>query len=372
MRAHRVLRPGGGRTEIYVRTRGRTEIYVGSGLGRVDGFAGLDDEVLAVGRDFGGTFGPEAFGDGEPFADLLLEAALAFVVGHAHLLFEAARAAEVDVFGSRGFEAAPGEPHIEIEITGGVGEAFDDFGVDGDGVALDLLPEGLAEFDDVFELFGGKRVLIFVAVEPELHAVEVVEARPVEDEVLADVAFGSEEDGGGEDALEAFDETAVVGSGFLEAEGFEHFAGGAEADGAAVLAEGERGDPDGDDAVLAEGEAEAGMAGEAEEEFAVLAGVFEGGFRDAADGKAAKDEGAGVEDEILLPFLAFGVDDFDGGELFGFTFRDGDSEFDGSGGRWMRERGGRVGGVGSRWQGASLSVEAGRGEKGIPEIGIPE
>lgn len=310
----------------------------------MDGFAGLDDEVLAVGGDFGGAFGPEAFGDGEPFADLLFEAALAFVVGHAHLLFEAAGAAEVDVFNARGFEAAPGEPHVEIEVAGGVGEAFDDFGVDGDGVILDLLPEGFAQFDDVFEFLGGEGGLVFMAVEPELHAVEVMEAGPVEDEVFADVAFGAEEDGGGENALEAFDEAAVVGSGFLEAEGFEHFAGGAEADGAAVLAEGEGGDPDGDDPVLAEGEAETGVAGEAQEELAVLAGVFEGGFGDAADGEAAEDEGAGIEDEVLLPFLAFGVDDFDGGEFFGFAF--GDGEFDGLGGRRMRGRSGWVFGIG--------------------------
>src|SRR5262249_16390745 len=155
---------------------------------------------------------------------------------HAHLLFEPAVAAKGNVLNATRFETAPGEPHVEIEIARCVGETFDDFGVDGNRMALDLAPERVAQLDDVLEFFGGQGILGLTPVEPQLHAIEVMEARPVKDEVFADLIFGAEEDGGGKDTLEAVDQPAVVGSGLLEAESLQHLACGTEAYRLAVLA----------------------------------------------------------------------------------------------------------------------------------------
>jgi hypothetical protein len=76
------------------------------------------------------------------------------------------------------------------------------------------------------------------------------------------MSVGAEEDGGSEDPLEGCDQTPILLPALVHAEGLEHLGGGSEPDRLALLANREGGQEDGHDAVLAEGDAVIGMAGE--------------------------------------------------------------------------------------------------------------
>ena len=66
--------------------------------------------------------------------------------------------------------------------------------------------------------------------------------------------LGSKEHCGGKNSLETFDEAPISLAVFEQAEKVEHFGRGLETDDPALLANGERGNPNGDEAVLAVGD----------------------------------------------------------------------------------------------------------------------
>jgi hypothetical protein len=112
-------------------------------------------------------------------------------------------------------------------------------------------------------------------VEPELQAIKEMEAGPVEERSGSRVIFGSEENGGTEEPLEALHEAAVVGAVFGKMEKVEHLGGRIEMKLAGFLPQGERGDPDGNEAVLSERQSEVGMGDDVEKEFAVAPAMDE-------------------------------------------------------------------------------------------------
>ena len=74
-------------------------------------------------------------------------------------------------------------------------------------------------------------------VEPELHAVEKVKARPVYDQCCIGLVFSPEEDRRGKDPLEALNDATVVRAILGEAEEIEHLRSRIKTNNAALLFE---------------------------------------------------------------------------------------------------------------------------------------
>ena len=103
----------------------------------------------------------------------------------------------------------PHKPQVEIEDAGGVRQGGNDLAFHGDAVCVDFLVKGFAENDAVFQLPVGGTFQWVLTVEPELHAIEKMKALPVNDAIFFGLIFGTEENRGGEDALEALRKAAV-------------------------------------------------------------------------------------------------------------------------------------------------------------------
>ena len=82
---------------------------------------------------------------------------------------------------------------------------------------------------------------------------------------------------------------------FGQAEEVEHLSGGIEPNLTGFLPEGERGNPDRDEPVLAKRETELWVSYDSQEEFAVPTRVTQLIGRWAAEGESAQDEGARVQ-----------------------------------------------------------------------------
>ena len=126
------------------------------------------------------------------------------------------------------------------------------FALDRNAVLIDLLIEGLAKRDRIFRGVAARRGLIGL-VEPKSKVIQEVKARPVGDATSTGLIVGAKEDGGSEDALEPLDDAAVMAAVFGEMEEVQHSRRAVEVDRPALLLDSERGDPDGDQPVLAEG-----------------------------------------------------------------------------------------------------------------------
>jgi len=82
---------------------------------------------------------------------------------------------------------------------------------------------------------------------------------------------------------------------FGQAEEVEHLSSGIEPNLTGFLPEGERGNPDGDQPVLAKGETKLRVSDDLQEEFAIPARVAQLTGRWAAEGESTKDEGGRVK-----------------------------------------------------------------------------
>ena len=140
-------------------------------------------------------------------------------------------------------------------------------------------------------------------MKPEVQAIEEVEACPIQEKLPIGLIARAEKDGGREDPLEAFHDAVVSFSVFEEAEEVEHLGRGAETDAPASLAQRQGGHPDGNETVLAEGQAELRMPRDLEEELAVASRVEQLTFGRPAKWKPTKDEWARVEGQVLGSLL---------------------------------------------------------------------
>ena len=140
--------------------------------------------------------------------------------------------------------------------------------------------------------------------EPEVNLIKKVESSPLNQLASGRLLFGAEEDGRGKDALEALDDAAVIAAVLGKPEELQHLGGAFETYGAALLPEREGGNPDRDEAILAEGQAEVGMTYDVEEEVSVAVLVAELIFRQRPERDAAQYKGSGIEGGFLLPVLA--------------------------------------------------------------------
>lgn len=134
---------------------------------------------------------------------------------------------------------------------GGAGKGSDDLSLDGNSVCVNFTIECFAYRDSVVVAIGGTK-FAFGRVEPELHAIQKMEVAPINDRRGPRLFFDSEENRRAEEALEAFDQAAVVGTVFGKVEEFEHLRGRIEMNFTRFLAQSERGDPDREEAILPE------------------------------------------------------------------------------------------------------------------------
>lgn len=130
---------------------------------------------------------------------------------------------------------------------------------DGNWVLIDLLIEALAQGNDVFGSIRAWGVLEIRAVEPEPHMIKKMEPRPVEDLAAFLLFVGAEENASRKDALAALNDTAVVEAVFGELKEVEQLGGAIKVNYAAFLLYRQGCSPERDEAVLTEGQTEAGM-----------------------------------------------------------------------------------------------------------------
>ena len=136
---------------------------------------------------------------------------------------------------------------------------------------IDLVIEGFTKGDHVPLILNLDTAIVFLSAEPEFHVIEEVEAGPVDELVSGGLIFRPEEDGGGEDTFESVFDSPVVEAIGLEAEEGEHLRGALKADDPAFLFQGERCNPNRDEAILTEGQTVVGVTEYLKEKFAAVA-----------------------------------------------------------------------------------------------------
>ena len=186
--------------------------------------------------------------------------------------------------------------------------------LDRDSVVVDLLVECLAETDEVFVADIAYGWFGLVVVEPKPHPIKKMKAGSINQRAVVGLVFGPKEDGGGEDTMEALHDAAIMAAVLGEAEEVEHLSGALETNDPALLLNGERRDPDGNETVLAEGQAELGVSGDVEES-AVASRMNQPGRGWPTERNAAEHEGSGMVGKLLLAILPFLADEADGLKL---------------------------------------------------------
>jgi hypothetical protein len=101
-------------------------------------------------------------------------------------------------------------------------ESGNQLAFDRDSVLVNLSVEGLAENDGVLIGCCGSGGQLSIVVEPELEAVEEVEAGPVRQTISTLLVLGAKEDGCGKNTLETLHNAAIVATVFGEMEEIEH------------------------------------------------------------------------------------------------------------------------------------------------------
>lgn len=182
----------------------------------------------------------------------------------------------------------PRKPNVEVQQAWRVRQGSDDLAFDRNSVLVNFLEERVGKFDDVLSFVISMRQPGIR--KPEPHVFKEVEPRAIGHPVARRLILRAEKDGSRKDPLETFDDAAVMAAVFGEMEEIKHFCGGLEMHDAAFLAEGQRCNPDWDEAVLAVREAEAGMASNFEKELSIAPKVGEPMLRRTAKRDSAEDK----------------------------------------------------------------------------------
>src|SRR5262245_31347004 len=119
-------------------------------------------------------------------------------------------------------------------------------------MCLDLLPESIAQADDVAIRLDVVQIFITTASAPDPEPVKEMEP-PIIPKLLAPRAgFASEIHRARKDPLESVDQSPIMGTVFWQIELLQYFSGRAEQHSPALLTNRKCGDPDWDKAVLPE------------------------------------------------------------------------------------------------------------------------
>jgi hypothetical protein len=210
--------------------------------------------------------------------------------------------------------ALPDDPYVEIKRTWSVGEGCDDLSLDRDSVFIDLTIKCVAQGDDVLvRLLDGVAVL---PVEPELHAIKEMKARPIYKPRSVGVLFISEEDRRPEYSFEAFEDTAIVRAVFGKPKEIQKLCGRIEMNCTTSLFESQSGYPDGDQTVLPVWQSGPRMRCDLEKETTVSSAVNGLAVRRLSQGNAAKHKRPCVIGQLLLVLIPLLTDEVNSFEFF--------------------------------------------------------
>ena len=130
------------------------------------------------------------------------------------------------------------------------------------------------------------------------------------------------EDGGAKDALKTLNDSVVVVSVLRQFEVVEHLGRTGKADHTTLLENGQGRNPNGDEAILAEGQTKTWMGDDLQKELAVLPTMNQLPCRRAAQGESAEHKWASMLCQLLLPVRSLVADKLDCLELLEPKLRD--------------------------------------------------
>ena len=133
--------------------------------------------------------------------------------------------------------------------------------------------------------------------------------------------LGAEEDGRCEDSLKTLNNSPIMAPIGSEAEEIEHLKGSFKVDGATFLLDGESGYPDGNQPILAEGQAKLGVRRDLQKKLSVPSCMGQLTRLGAAERQAAEHKRPRMEGEFLFALVALLAGELDGIELPEPAFR---------------------------------------------------
>ena len=211
--------------------------------------------------------------------------------------------------------AFPHEPDVEVQNSGGMCECSNGMTLHRYAMLVDLIVERFAEDDGVAGAIRGSGSRSVVRSKPEVNAIKKMKTRGIHQQISIRMIMGAEEDGRCEDSLKALNNSPVMATVGSEAEEIEHLKGSLKVDGAALLLDGESGYPNGDQPILAEGQAKLRVRRDLQKELSVPSCMGQLTGLGAAERQATKNKRPRMEGEFLFPLGALLAGELDGIEL---------------------------------------------------------
>jgi hypothetical protein len=147
--------------------------------------------------------------------------------------------------------------------------------------------------------------------EPESEFIEEVKSGPINQSPGICSIFGAEKDGSGKEPLKTLNQSPVIPAILGQTKEVEHFGRCGKMNHTVLLAEGQRGNPDRDEPILAERNAEVGMGDDVEKELSISSLVSKLVFGKRTEGNSAKDKRAGVKSKFLTTARTLLTDEAD-------------------------------------------------------------
>jgi hypothetical protein len=210
--------------------------------------------------------------------------------------------------------ALPDEPYVEIKKPWGMGECRDGMTLHGYSMLVDLVVKCFAQGDGVHGVIFGHGTLDMVWGKPKLEMIKKVKSRRINQAIRIRVIVGPEKDCRCENPLETLNNSPITTTIGGKTEEIEHLEGSFKVDGVTFLLHRESSYPNGNQPVLAEGQAIVGVRRNLQKELSVPSRMGQlTGWR-AAERETAEDEGPCMESEFLfamVALLACNVDRFE-------------------------------------------------------------
>ena len=164
--------------------------------------------------------------------------------------------------------------------------------------------------------------------EPEMKLIKKMKARPIHERGTLRLIIRSEKDGRSKYALKALHHPPVISAIFGETKKVQHLSSASEMDGTALLPKGESGYPNGNEPILAEGQAIIWVGDDVKEKASIAAFVQNLVLRKGAKGKPAQHKRPGIEGDFLRMAITVFPNALDQLKLPELVFRDSESRQD--------------------------------------------
>jgi hypothetical protein len=185
----------------------------------------------------------------------------------------------------------------------------------GYSMLIDFVVEGFAEGDNISAAILGPGTLGAVRGKPKVDAIKEMKPRGIHQQISIRMIPGAEEDGRCEDSLKTLNHSPIMATVGCEPKEIEHLKGSFKVDDAAFLLDGESGYPNGDQSVLAEGQAKVGMRRNPQKELSVPSCMGQLTRLRAAERQTAENKRPRMESEFLFALVPLIAGELDGVEL---------------------------------------------------------